>query len=187
MQQNEFTDRRVYKYDFCDPEINKIIDQISEEMNMEKEQYEKTVKQTKIIVTIAAVLLVILLEYLIFRDGWGVSPVLTIVMILTPLLAGFIGYMGSKLYLLITGEGICMLQRAFHWAMEDKRFYIYEGIIQDILQIEKHWSYIVAGNYLWRVKNGKYSLENLIDKEVKLILTDSYSEDMTYECIYVTS
>ena len=67
MQQKEFHDKRVYKYQFDDPEINDILDKLSKSMVIEKESYQKSVKQTKILVAVAAGLLITLFEYLLLR------------------------------------------------------------------------------------------------------------------------
>ena len=187
MQQKEFHDKRVYKYQFDDPEINDILDKLSKSMVIEKESYQKSVKQTKILVAVAAGLLITLFEYLLLRGVWTQSMPLKIAMILLPVFAIFLGYQASKLYLLVTGEERNMFYKAYHWATENRFYYVYEGCIEKILRKEKYWSYIVAGNYLWRVRNSAYYLEDMIEKDVKLVLIGSFSDDMMYECLYVTT
>jgi len=187
MQKKEFQDKRVYKYQFNDPEINEVLDKLSESMILEKENYQKSINQTKIAVAVAAGLLIVLFEYLLLKGVWTQSIPLKISMILLPLFAVFLGYQATKLYLLATGEERNMFYKAYHWATENKFYYIYEGCIEKILRKEKYWSYIVAGNYLWRVRNSTFSLEDMIEKDVKLVLIGSFSEDMMYECVYVTT
>lgn len=187
MHQKEIHDKRVYKYQFDDPEINDILDKLSESMVMEKENYQKSIKKTKIMVAVAAGLLITLFEYLLLRGVWTQSMSLKIAMILLPIFAIFLTYQASKLYLMVIGEERNMFYKAYQWATENKFYYIYESCIEKILRKEKYWSYIVAGNYLWRVKNSIFNLEDMVEKDVKLVLIGSYSEDMMYECVYVTS
>ena len=187
MQQKENHDNRVYKYHFDDSEINEVLEKLSESMVLEKENYQKSVNQTKIMVAVAAGLLITLFEYLLLRGVWTQSMPLQVAMILLPIFAIFLAYQASKLYLMVTGEERNMFYKAYHWATENMFYYIYEGCIEKILRKEKYWSYIVAGNYLWRVRNSTFSLEDMIEKDVKLVLIGSFSEDMMYECVYVTT
>ena len=82
MQQKEIQDKRVYKYQFDDPEINDVLDMLSVSMVIEKESYQKSIKQTKTMVALAAGLLITLFEYLLLRGIWTQSMPLKIAMIL---------------------------------------------------------------------------------------------------------
>lgn len=80
MQQKENHDKRVYKYQFDDSEINEVLEKLSESMVLEKENYQKSVKQTKIMVAVAAGLLITLFEYLLLRGVWTQSMPLKVAM-----------------------------------------------------------------------------------------------------------
>ena len=80
MQQKEIQDKRVYKYQFDDPEINDVLDKLSESMVIEKENYQKSIKQTKTMVALAAGLLITLFEYLLSSSFY--YPPITLINIL---------------------------------------------------------------------------------------------------------
>lgn len=57
--------------------------------------------------------------------------------------------------------------------------------MQDILSEDGYWTYAVIGNYLWRLKSGKWILNEEDVKEVQILLIDSFSDEMQFEGIFL--
>ena len=107
-------------------------------------------------------------------------------MIFTPILAGVIGYLASMIIDKTFDLRFGLFNTEFQYAYDNKFIYAFQGEFQHIHSEEKLWTNIIAGNYIWRVRNKILDLRGMEGKEVMMFLTRNYfDDDVDFECVYL--
>ena len=185
MRQEASKDKRVRLYEFDDPVINDVILELTGTIEAEKNKKQRNAKWLKIFVALGTLLLTAIFEYFwimpIKKDGF----IPDLFMVIFPVVSAFLGYAMANFILVYSGEERNLFYKAFQWANENRFFYTYRGKVQEILSEDGYWTYAVVGNYLWRLKNGEWTLNEDDAKEVQILLIDSFSDEMQFEGVFL--
>ena len=107
-------------------------------------------------------------------------------MIFTPVLAGVIGYLVANILDKTFDINYGLFNSEFQYAYDNKFIYAFKGEFQHIHSEDKFWTNIIAGNYIWRVRNKMLDLKGMEGKEVLMLLTRNYfDDDVDFECVYM--
>ena len=183
---DDFGRNKVFPYRFDDEEINSALAEFNRKSCLTIQKCKKQLFVLKCVLVICAFLLTALFEYMMFVSLWYREPIFKIVMILTPVLAGVIGYLIvliiDKTFDLTHG----LYNSEFQYAYENRLLYAFKGEFQHIHSEDKLWTNIIAGNYIWRVRNKMLDLKGLEGKEALMLLTRNYlDDDVDFECVYM--
>lgn len=185
MKQGPSKDIRVQLYEFDDPVLNDVINRMEETIEQEKIQRQKRIKYIKIVATVVTFLFIAVMEYFLImpikKDGF----IADLCMVIFPLLGAFFGYAMANYIIVFSSTEMQLFYSSFRWAKENQYYYTFTGILQDILRKEHYWSYIVVESFLWRMRNDDSLLEDMRGKEVKMLLIDSFDDDMNFEGLHM--
>ena len=179
-----YVDNKVVPYRFDDEEINSLLAELNKESFATVSKCKKQILMLKGLLVISAFLLTSLLEYMMFESLWFREPIFKGVMIFTPVLAAFIGYMIATVIDKTFDLNYGLFNSAFQYAYENKFIYVFRGAFQGVQSVEKYWTNIVAGDYIWRVRNTIQDYGLFDNKDVLLFLTRAfYDDEFDFECV----
>ena len=177
---------KVVPYKFDDAEINLALEEMNHSSRALVSKCKNQLFLLKVLLVLSAILLTTLFEYMMFVSLWYREPIFKAVMIFTPLLAGIIGYLIANIIDKTFDLNYGLFHSEYQFAYEKKSIYSFKGIFKGIYSEEKLWNNIIAGNYIWRMRNKTTDLKGLEGKEVLLLLTRNFfDDDVDYECVYV--
>lgn len=167
-------------------EINSALAELNRTSHTMVIKYKKQIIVLKVLLVLAAILLTVMLEYMMFVSLWYREPIFKFVMIFTPALAGSIGYLAADIIDRTFDLKYGLFNSEFQYAYDNKFIYAFRGVFQSIHSDEKLWTNIIAGNYIWRVRNKMQDLKVFEGKEVLLLLTRNFfDDDVDFECVYI--
>ena len=185
-QAEEYGRNKVFHYAFDDEDINSALAELNRQSCQTIQKCKKQLFVLKFVLVICAFLLTILFEYMMFMSLWYREFIFQVVMIFTPILAGVIGYLASLIIDKTFDLRFGLFNSEFQYAYDNKFIYAFQGEFQHIHSEEKLWTNIIAGNYIWRVRNKMLDLRGLEGKEVLMLLTRNYFDDeVDFECVYL--
>ena len=182
----DYIENKVVPYRFDDEEINSALAALNRTSHATVQKCKKQIMLLKVLLVLSAFLLTALMEYMMFVSLWYRDPVFKAVMIFTPLLAGLIGYLTANIIDRTFDLKYGLYNSEFQYAYDNKFIYAFKGEFQHIHSEDKLWTNIIAGNYIWRVRNKMLDLKGLEGREVLMLLTRNYfDDDVDFECVYV--
>ena len=185
-QAEEYGRNKVFHYLFDDEDINSALAELNRQSCQTIQKCKKQLFVLKFVLVICAFLLTILFEYMMFMSLWYREFIFQVVMIFTPILAGVIGYLVSLIIDKTFDLRFGLFNTEFQYAYDNKFIYAFQGEFQHIHSEEKLWTNIIAGNYIWRVRNKILDLRGMEGKEVMMLLTRNYfDDDVDFECVYL--
>lgn len=185
-QAEEYGRNKVFHYAFDDEDINSALAELNRQSCQTIQKCKKQLFVLKFVLVICAFLLTIIFEYMMFMSLWYREFIFQVVMIFTPILAGVIGYLASLIIDKTFDLRFGLFNSEFQYAYDNKFIYAFQGEFQHIHSEEKLWTNIIAGNYIWRVRNKMLDLRGLEGKEVLMLLTRNYFDDeVDFECVYL--
>ena len=185
-QAEEYGRNKVFHYAFDDEDINSALAELNRQSCQTIQKCKKQLFVLKFVLVICAFLLTILFEYMMFMSLWYREFIFQVVMIFTPILAGVIGYLASLIIDKTFDLRFGLFNSEFQYAYNNKFIYAFQGEFQHIHSEEKLWINIIAGNYIWRVRNKMLDLREMEGKEVLMLLTRNYFDDeVDFECVYL--
>ena len=185
-QAEEYGRNKVFHYAFDDEDINSALAELNRQSCQTIQKCKKQLFVLKFVLVICAFLLTILFEYMMFMSLWYREFIFQVVMIFTPILAGVIGYLASLIIDKTFDLRFGLFNSEFQYAYDNKFIYAFQGEFQHIHSEEKLWTNIIAGNYIWRVRNKILDLRGMEGKEVIMLLTRNYfDDDVDFECVYL--
>ena len=185
-QTEEYGRNKVFHYAFDDEDINSALAELNRQSCQTIQKCKKQLFVLKFVLVICAFLLTILFEYMMFMSLLYREFIFQVVMIFTPILAGVIGYLVSLIIDKTFDLRFGLFNSEFQYAYDNKFIYAFQGEFQHIHSEEKLWTNIIAGNYIWRVRNKMLDLRGLEGKEVLMLLTRNYFDDeVDFECVYL--
>ena len=185
-QAEEYGRNKVFHYAFDDEDINSALAELNRQSCQTIQKCKKQLFVLKFVLVICAFLLTILFEYMMFMSLWYREFIFQVVMIFTPILAGVIGYLVSLIIDKTFDLRFGLFNTEFQYAYDNKFIYAFQGEFQYIHSEEKLWTNIIAGNYIWRVRNKILDLRGMEGKEVIMLLTRNYfDDDVDFECVYL--
>ena len=185
-QTEEYGRSKVFHYAFDDEDINSALAELNRQSCQTIQKCKKQLFVLKFVLVICAFLLTILFEYMMFMSLWYREFIFQVVMIFTPILAGVIGYLVSLIIDKTFDLRFGLFNSEFQYAYDNKFIYAFQGEFQHIHSEEKLWTNIIAGNYIWRVRNKMLDLRGMEGKEVMMLLTRNYfDDDVDFECVYL--
>ena len=185
-QAEEYGRNKVFHYAFDDEDINSALAELNRQSCQTIQKCKKQLFVLKFVLVICAFLLTILFEYMMFMSLWYREFIFQVVMIFTPILAGVIGYLVSLIIDKTFDLRFGLFNTEFQYAYDNKFIYAFQGEFQHIHSEEKLWTNIIAGNYIWRVRNKMLDLRGMEGKEVMMLLTRNYfDDDVDFECVYL--
>ena len=185
-QAEEYGRNKVFHYAFDDEDINSALAELNRQSCQTIQKCKKQLFVLKFVLVICAFLLTILFEYMMFMSLWYREFIFQVVMIFTPILAGVIGYLASLIIDKTFDLRFGLFNSEFQYAYDNKFIYAFQGEFQHIHSEEKLWTNIIAGNYIWRVRNKMLDLSMMEGKEVLMLLTRNYfDDDVDFECVYL--
>lgn len=177
---------KVVPYRFDDDEINTALADLNRVSCATVQKCKKQILFLKVLLILSFFLLTALIEYMMFVSLWYMDPVFKGIMIFTPLLAGTIGYLAADIIDRSFDLKYGLFNSEFQYAYENNFIYLFRGEFQGIQNDEKLWTNVIAGDFIWRVRNKMQNLQEMEGKEVFLLLTRNYfDDDVDFECIYV--
>ncbi len=180
------TEKGILHYSFEDEAINGILAQLHHSSCDIVRKYKNRILLLKVLLVLAGILLTVLLEYMMFISLWYRDALFRFIMIFTPALAGIIGYTAVSIMDYTFDLKYGLFNHEFQYAYENKYIYTFTGVFQRIHSDEKLWMNIVAGDYIWRVRNKLLDFHALEGKNVILLLTRNFfDDDVDFDCIYV--
>ena len=185
-QAKEYSRNKVFYYAFDDEDVNSALAELNRQSCQTIQKCKKQLFVLKFVLVICAFLLTILFEYMMFMSLWYREFIFQVVMIFTPILAGVIGYLVSLIIDKTFDLRFGLFNTEFQYAYDNKFIYAFQGEFQHIHSEEKLWTNIIAGNYIWRVRNKILDLRGMEGKEVMMLLTRNYfDDDVDFECVYL--
>ena len=185
-QAKEYSRNKVFYYAFDDEDVNSALAELNRQSCQTIQKCKKQLFVLKFVLVICAFLLTILFEYMMFMSLWYREFIFQVVMVFTPILAGVIGYLASLIIDKTFDLRFGLFNSEFQYAYDNKFIYAFQGEFQHIHSEEKLWTNIIAGNYIWRVRNKMLDLRGLEGKEVLMLLTRNYFDDeVDFECVYL--
>ena len=185
-QTEEYARNKVFHYAFDDEDINSALAELNRQSCQTIQKCKKQLFVLKFVLVTCAFLLTILFEYMMFMSLWYREFIFQVVMIFTPILAGVIGYLVSLIIDKTFDLRFGLFNTEFQYAYDNKFIYAFQGEFQHIHSEEKLWTNIIAGNYIWRVRNKILDLRGMEGKEVMMLLTRNYFDDeVDFECVYL--
>ena len=182
----ELEEQKVIPYGFDDEEINSALAELNRTSHAMVMKYKKQIMVLKVLLVLSAILLTVMLEYMMFVSLWYREPIFKFVMIFTPALAGSIGYLAADIIDRTFDLKYGLFNNEFQFAYENKYIYKFKGVFQSVHSDEKLWTNIIAGNYIWRVRNKVQDLKVFEGKEVLLLMTRNFfDDDVDFECVYI--
>ncbi len=175
---------KVVPYKFDDEEINSLLAELNRKSFATVSKCKKQIFILKGLLVLSAFLLTVLLEYMMFESLWYREPVFKVVMIFTPVLAAFIGYMIAVVIDKTFDLNYGLFNSEFQYAYDNKFIYVFKGAFHGVQSVEKHWTNIVAGEYCWRVRDKIQDFRAFENKNVLLFLTRAfYDDEFDFECV----
>lgn len=183
---DEYAQNKVFSYRFDDEEINAALADLNRNSCQTLAKCKKQLMLLKVLLVVCAFLLTASFEYLMFVSLWYRETIFKFVMIFTPVLAGVIGYLAANILDKTFDINYGLFNSEFQYAYDNKFIYAFKGEFQHVHSEEKLWTNIIAGNYIWRVRNKILDLKGMEGKEVLMLLTRNYfDDDVDFECVYV--
>lgn len=183
---DEYVKNKVYPYMFDDEEINSALADLNRNSCQMLAKCKKQLMLMKVLLAACAFLLTAFFEYMMFVSLWYREPLFKFIMMFTPVLAGVIGYLAANIMDKTFDLNYGLFNSEFQYAYDNKFIYAFKGEFQHIHSEEKLWINIIAGNYIWRIRNKMLDLKELEGKEVLLLLTRNYfDDDVDFECVYM--
>ena len=181
-----YTVNKVVPYRFDDEEINSALAELNRKSCATVSKCKKQIFMLKGLLLISAFLLTTLLEYMMFESLWYRAAIFKGVMIFTPVLAAFIGYMVATVIDKTFDLNYGLFNSEFQYAYENKFIYVFKGAFQGVQSVEKYWTNIIAGDYTWRVRDMIQDFGPFENKDVLLFLTRAfYDDEVDFECVLV--
>lgn len=178
--------QKVIPYQFDDEEINVALAEIDRMSRTMVVKCKKQLLLLKVLLVVSGILLTALFEYMMFVSLWYMEPIFKAVMIFTPVLAGVIGYLAANIIDRTFDLNFGLFHSEYQFAYEKQFIYSFRGVFQGVNSQEKLWTNIIAGNYIWRVRNKMLAFKEFEGKEVLLLLTRNFfDDDVDFECVYV--
>ena len=182
----EYIEHKVVPYRFDDEEINSMLADLNRYSCQTLAKCKKQLMLLKVLLVVCAFLLTASFEYLMFVSLWYREMIFKFVMIFTPVLAGVIGYLVANILDKTFDINYGLFNSEFQYAYDNKFIYAFKGEFQHIHSEDKFWTNIIAGNYIWRVRNKMLDLKGMEGKEVLMLLTRNYfDDDVDFECVYM--
>ena len=182
----EYRENKVFHYRFDDEEINFALADLNRNSRQMITKCKKQLLLLKVLLVACAFLLTASFEYMMFVSLWYREPIFKFVMIFTPVLAGVIGYLIANIMDKTFDLNYGLFNSEFQYAYDNKFIYAFQGELQHIHSQEKLWTNVIAGNYIWRVRNKMLDLKGMEGKEVLMLLTRNYfDDDVDFECVYM--
>ena len=178
--------QKVIPYQFDDEEINVALAEIDRMSRTMVVKCKKQLLLLKALLVVSGILLTALFEYMMFVSLWYMKPIFKAVMIFTPVLAGVIGYLAANIIDRTFDLNFGLFHSEYQFAYEKQFIYSFRGVFQGVHSQEKLWTNIIAGNYIWRVRNKMLEFKEFDGKEVILLLTRNFfDDDVDFECVYM--
>ena len=178
--------QKVMPYQFDDEEINVALAEIDRMSRTMVVKCKKHLLLLKVLLVVSGILLTVLFEYMMFVSLWYREPIFKAVMIFTPVLAGGIGYLAANIIDRTFDLNFGLFHSEYQFAYEKQFIYSFRGVFQGVHSQEKLWTNIIAGNYIWRVRNKMLEFKEFDGKEVILLLTRNFfDDDVDFECVYM--
>lgn len=185
---DDYGRNKVFPYRFDDEEINSALAELNRRSCQTIQKCKKQLFIIKFALVLCAFLLTAFIEYMMFVSLWHRESIFKIIMIFTPVLAGVIGYLAALIIDKTFDLKYGLFNSEFQYAYDNKFIYAFKGEFQHIHSEDKLWTNIIAGNYIWRVRNKMLDLKGLEGREVLMLLTRNYfDDDVDFECVYLKS
>ena len=181
-----YIENKVVPYRFDDEEINSLLAELNRKSFVTVSKCKKQIFMLKGVLVLSAFLLTTLFEYLMFESLWYREAIFKGVMIFTPVLASVIGYLIANIIDKTFDLNYGLFNSEFQYAYENKFIYVFTGFFQGVHSREKNWTNIIAGDYVWRVRDMIQDFSLFENREVQLFLTRAfYDDNIDFECVLV--